>query len=642
MKQLNIFQRLLLIVTAWGMGMVELAAQAPDDAGLINITTLEQLNAVRYDLDGDGIVDQVADLDKYNDTDAPFTPTQTTCAAGCQGYELRNNLDFNDAASYAGEVDEGWSAGENSSGTAEGGWVPIGNYNNRFVATFEGNGYTISNLYIRSPLEYVGLFGYCVGSVGPIGPIGPIGPGRLGEPASVNEIRNLGIENESVTGTSHAVAVGGLVGTHSGGQISACYTTGSVTGTSHAAAVGGLVGSDLGGTISACYSTGSVTGGDRAFVGGLVGGNFGGTISACYTTGNVRGGDSASVGGLVGRNAGEVHASYARGAEVNGSGSSLDGLVGINAGVVVYSYFDHNISNRTDTDTGAKTTSDLKTGVTYEGIYKWWYVLDEEDRPYWSLCANSEYPLLLVDFNRDGTPSVAEFGTQGTCSGNTLSVDGSVDLVYPISGEIGSEITIRGRGFPRTSSNSSVVFPDNVPVTEGIVVSSSKLKILVPPGAVTGRIKIILNGAELTSGVFTVVNTPPPPGGPGFPGGHIEGRVAALEVSQTTQDILIASLETRLQALEARGITFNVPQSEGDKTRARVYPNPTAQVIRFKGLSAGSRYSYALYTIGGRKALAGNLDRETINIEKLSAGQYILLLQDDRLTEVIRESIVIE
>lgn len=51
-------------------------------------------------------------------------------------------------------------------------WKPIGDASDQFTGTFDGNGFTISNLTINNnTLEYVGLFGY-VGSGGNVNPLG--------------------------------------------------------------------------------------------------------------------------------------------------------------------------------------------------------------------------------------------------------------------------------------------------------------------------------------------------------------------------------------------------------------------------------------------------------------------------------------
>ena len=63
--------------------------------------------------------------------------------SGCVGYELSGDLDFDTNAS--GDADSGddyWNSGH--------GWVPIGTGTLHYSAVFEGNGHTISNLFIDS------------------------------------------------------------------------------------------------------------------------------------------------------------------------------------------------------------------------------------------------------------------------------------------------------------------------------------------------------------------------------------------------------------------------------------------------------------------------------------------------------------
>lgn len=43
-------------------------------------------------------------------------------------------------------------------------WIPIGNYSNRWEGNMDGQGHTISNLYIKTAQDYVGLFGYTDGA----------------------------------------------------------------------------------------------------------------------------------------------------------------------------------------------------------------------------------------------------------------------------------------------------------------------------------------------------------------------------------------------------------------------------------------------------------------------------------------------
>ena len=118
-----------------------LAAQMQNDPRLIDVTTPRQLNAIRWDLNGDGIADASATSASY----AAAFPT--TCTSSCGGYELRNNLDLNTGSASTRTDDLYWNDGA--------GWEPIGD---RYNALFRGNGYFIENLYInRSSASYVGL-----------------------------------------------------------------------------------------------------------------------------------------------------------------------------------------------------------------------------------------------------------------------------------------------------------------------------------------------------------------------------------------------------------------------------------------------------------------------------------------------------
>ena len=120
------------------------SAQSPvdydaDNDGLIEIEWLEQLNAVRWDLNGDGAVDDGGNAEAYSAA-FPNAPERMGCTDGCRGYELTRDLNFKSGSSYAAHaVNSRWTRGN--------GWVPIG-INDSFRAAFEGNGFTISNLYI--------------------------------------------------------------------------------------------------------------------------------------------------------------------------------------------------------------------------------------------------------------------------------------------------------------------------------------------------------------------------------------------------------------------------------------------------------------------------------------------------------------
>ena len=287
-----------------------------DRNGLIEVSNLEQLDAIRYDLDGDGSPDPDSDVNKYVDA-FPTSGTEAVCESGCNGYELTRSLDFDNAGSYAsGAVNTAWTAGK--------GWEPIGD---KFDTTFDGSGHTISNLYINRIDSYnVGLF-------------------------SLNDldgiIRNIGLVDVDVSGKSG----GGLAGFNLG-TISDSYASGDVSGSETSA--GGLVGLNgsefvIGGsTISHSYASVAVSGADGSAAGGLVGRNDHGTIIASYATGSVLGG--SPVGGLAGYHwggtiissyaSGSVEASYIAGGLV---GRGLSGSMGEGDGWVISSYATGNV-----------------------------------------------------------------------------------------------------------------------------------------------------------------------------------------------------------------------------------------------------------------------------------------------------------
>ena len=201
------------------------------NGALINITTLGQLDAIRHDLDGDGLptsaglstyntafgTNAVADADDGDVTENDGYLATLDGSPTYTGYELLASLDFNDAdGSGSGTTASVWaapSAPNQANSPVAGGWLPIGDdstggNDSRFTAVFEGNGHTLSNLYIDRSVQYVGLFGI------------------LGVGAAV---RNVGIEGGSVTTTSSGNGyAGGLVGWNDRGTISGCYATGAV------------------------------------------------------------------------------------------------------------------------------------------------------------------------------------------------------------------------------------------------------------------------------------------------------------------------------------------------------------------------------------------------------------------------------
>ena len=365
-----------------------------DDDGLIDITTLAQLDAVRHDLDGDG-----APSDAGAAAYAVAFPTvedRQACGGGlaaCEGYELLADLDFDSNGNgHSDAGDAYWNGGA--------GWEPLGRTISytapgyiwvssvSFQSIFEGNGHIIANLFVDRESE-VGLFG------------------RAG---SLSVIRHVGLIDVAVDGRGR---VGGLVG-NQGGSVIGSYATGTVSGTGEG--VGGLVGVNYG-SVRASYAAVEVTGGYD--VGGLVGENNR-VLTASYATGRVAGEDD--VGGLVGENHSSLAASYATG-QVTSKGNA-GGLVGRNGSTVTASYWDTTTSRRTTSSGGlSRTTAALQAPTSYTGIYSQWDVdLDGDsigDSP-WHFGTNAQYPALVVDVDGDGQATWQDFGYQ-LRAGSTLT-----------------------------------------------------------------------------------------------------------------------------------------------------------------------------------------------------------------------------
>ena len=318
------------------------SARDRDGDGLIEVDNLMQLDAMRWDPDGDGISDNADYAVAFSDAD-----TGTLCSvASCAGYELTANLDFDTNGN--GEADEGdayWNGG--------GGWIPIGESNDSFDTTFDGGGHTIANLFIRRSPN-VGLFGV-LGSGSTVSGIGlvdaSIAASGFGAAGTLAGIGRGAIEDSFADGLVAGCVdqIGGLVGlndgsiqnSRSGGNVESARRVSDSDRRACYASGGGLVGENSG-MIAGSFSTSVVSGFTDQF-GGLAGVNSG-SISDSYAAGSVTGKDcpgecTADVGGLVGVNeiGGEITNSYATGV-VSGVGDNFGGLAGVNSGVVAASY----------------------------------------------------------------------------------------------------------------------------------------------------------------------------------------------------------------------------------------------------------------------------------------------------------------
>ena len=116
--------------------------------------------------------------------------TQNTAACG----KLTADILLNDT--------EGWESWNETTAPAKN-WTPIGSYEKQFIGILDGDGHSVSGIYINSTTNYQGLVGY------------------LGEGGT---LQNLGVKASYIKGRN---IVGGLCGMNFC-NVSNCYNFGSV------------------------------------------------------------------------------------------------------------------------------------------------------------------------------------------------------------------------------------------------------------------------------------------------------------------------------------------------------------------------------------------------------------------------------
>ena len=158
-------------------------------------------------------------------------------------------------------------------------WIPIGTYANPFKGHFDGNGKTITGLYINDDtLMYAGLFGAV----------------RSGN------IQALALESVHISGNDYTGGVAG--GVFENSVIKNCYSSATVSGTSKAGGVAGFVENS---TMESCYSTGEVKCSESTGIAGGVAGEVkNGTVKNCAAFNSVVEASGPNVGRIAGHNEG--------------------------------------------------------------------------------------------------------------------------------------------------------------------------------------------------------------------------------------------------------------------------------------------------------------------------------------------------
>ena len=263
-------------------------------------------------------------------------------------------------------------------------WTPIGNSRNSFLGTFDGDGYTVSGIYINTTGDYLGLFGYVEND---------------------GIIKNIGIIKSYIKGNNY---IGGVAGYaySSDGAIGNCYNTGKIQGNSE---VGGIVGQATNSAVSNCYNTGEILGTGNN-VGGIAGTIDGtGILANCYNTGSVSG--ITYIGGVTGYCTRIIVNSYNVGI-VNGTEDKFGGISGYawsNSTIASCYYLDNTAPKGIGEGTGqaiALTDEQIKKQTSFENWdfeYEWFM---EEDYRGFNTCPQG-YPKLQAFGDFSSIPSCA-------------------------------------------------------------------------------------------------------------------------------------------------------------------------------------------------------------------------------------------
>ena len=220
-------------------------------------------------------------------------------------------------------------------------WLPIGNDNNRWKGNMDGQGHTISNLYIKTAQNHVGLFGYTDGAtiqdlifdyakVENVNTTGTktdytgilAGKAYGDSPAHIKGIKTT--NNCTVIGQEDT---GGIVGIAKI-NLENCENRSSVKGTG---SVGGIAGDSFERNIKRCTNYGTVENGRNQYIGGIIGYAYGTCIEDCANYGKITstGWHAGGIAGSTLKNSSIQNVfSYGDVTNTNGSSGIIIGYVG--------------------------------------------------------------------------------------------------------------------------------------------------------------------------------------------------------------------------------------------------------------------------------------------------------------------------
>lgn len=223
-------------------------------------------------------------------------------------------------------------------------WTPIGKDFHEFSGVFDGKGHVVEGLKVSNAAD-AGLFGVAKGAAiknlvvrgSVIGTDNAAGILAVAKDGACT-IENCGNEATVTVTKSRGGYAGGILGSTSANvQIARCYNRSAVTSTGNnsysraGGIVGRIFGSDGKAEVNTCYNTGNIT--SDSYAAGVFAG-YGGpslTVSSCYNTGNISGKSQTNTGAFTtsdsdaASNSFYLEGSIPTGAKTNGATAISDG-----------------------------------------------------------------------------------------------------------------------------------------------------------------------------------------------------------------------------------------------------------------------------------------------------------------------------
>ena len=346
-------------------------------------------------------------------------------------------------------------------------WTPIGTEDAPFKGTFDGQGYTITDLKIDSG-DYTGLIGVL-------------------DAGTVKNVKFASV-NISTTGTDVGAAVGRIINNGKVENVRVLF--GSVSG---AKRVGGVVGCIKAyGSVADCSNAATVSA-TTYNVGGIVGAAYytetgkAMQISGCTNTGAVTS-DGVGAGGIVGLSAAHV-TGCENSAAVTGTGTSIGGIVGEQK-----SY--GSVTNCTNSAAVTNNSTDPTTSYGTGGIIGWLRYHGTGEASAYEVSA-----IISVTGNSNsGSVSGGNDagGIIGACYNSAVVTEnantaGSLSATTFAAGIVGNYQTTEAPTAEEPASN-KLTFKDNTSTTaeDAITASCTDLLIYTNGNVVNGEIRYTL------------------------------------------------------------------------------------------------------------------------------------------------------